>query len=134
MMEEDELKAAWIALAWKPTWELRWKAPVASVETMISDPLPSVLQRRWYNPAIGAEWRDVSVVEEDDEQRADAWHPTPKLREKVKWPNFPEVGPIIGQLQQEWLNPVTGERKWRAVPSVRAWCDDLGEEESDVCE
>jgi len=51
--------------AWKPTWELRWKANVAPVETMISDPLPSVLQRRWYNPAIGAEWRDVPAVREE---------------------------------------------------------------------
>ena len=67
-MEEDELKDTWIALAWKPTWELRWKRNGIPAGTTVSDAaLQPVLQRRWFNPCLGAEWRDVPVVEEGDE-------------------------------------------------------------------
>ena len=76
----------------------------------------------------------ATYTEEEKQVLQRSFQPTPRLREKLKWPNFPEVGPIVGQFQQEWLNPYTGEHEWRNVPLVRAWCDDLGEEESDVSE
>ena len=60
-----------------------------------------------------------------DEQRPDAWQPTPRLRWKNK--RIPSLASYAGRqltkrvpvLQQLWHIPNSEQRDWRDVPTVR---------------
>jgi len=61
----------------------------------------------------------------EEEQRPDAWQPTPELRWKNK--RMPSLGSYAGRqltrrvpvLQQLWHIPDSDHRDWRDVPTVR---------------